>query len=118
MAAPSFRPRDQPKNYQIETPSASEKVWWFHTFQATTIILLNTVLKGIGPPSVTFTVRFATSFDAVGTVLFSGTETSTTTGTDRTPAVALVPARRHVWIETTAISGTPRQIGFAMDKSP
>ena len=99
----------------IENPTASESISYFFTDVAITVAKLRAVLVGSVSPSVTWTVRFAPSREDAGTEIVTGgtVTTSTTTGSDVTaldePAI---PANSHVWIVTTAKSGTVGSINI------
>lgn len=84
----------------------------FFTDAGFTVGQLNAVLTGSSTPSVTWTMYFDAGPDRTpggGTEVITGgtTTTSTTTGDEITSFDnAVVPAGSHVWIETTAQSGT------------
>jgi hypothetical protein len=97
------------KSIIIENPSNSEDLSFFFTDVAITITKMRAILVGSATPSVTWTIRHGTDRSATGAEVVTGgsTTTDTTTGSDITsfndPTVV---ANSHVWIETTAQSGT------------
>lgn len=97
------------KSIIIENPTAAENISYFYTDVAVTVSRLMAVLVGSATPSVTWTIRFGPDRSGVGTEIVTGgtVTTSITTGSDVTvldePAI---PAGSHVWVETTAQSGT------------
>lgn len=97
------------KSITIESPSASEDISMFFTNKAITITEMRAVLTGSSTPSVTWTVRHASDRSAAGAeVVTSGTTTTSTTSGDDVTTFndADIPADSHVWVETTAQSGT------------
>jgi hypothetical protein len=78
-----------------------------------TIKSITSVLIGSSIPSVTFTLRYDSDRNAVGTeVITSGTTvTNTTTGTTITTFNnPIIPADKFIWLETTAKSGTVNEL--------
>lgn len=97
----------------VENPSNAEDLSFFFSDVAITITKIRAVLVGSDTPSVTFTLRHHTDRSAVGSeVVIGGTVvTSTTTGVEVTSFNdATVVANSHVWLETTAMSGTVAQL--------
>jgi len=96
----------------IENPTDSEDISIFQTPFDITIQREVCVTSG-STPSVTITLRFASSRSAVGTELNTGgnTITSTTTGnSDISFNNASISQESFTWIETTALSGTVSEI--------
>ena len=97
------------KSVTIESPDNAEDITLFFTPVALTINEIRAVLRGGLPPSVTWTLRYGSDRDAVGTEVIVGgtTTTDVNTGDDITvmdnPSI---PADSYVWLETTAQSGT------------
>ena len=92
----------------IEDPTASEDLSFFFTNKAITITEMRAVLTG-SSPSVTWTVRHSTDRNIAGSQVVTGgtVTTSTTTGSDVTSFNdATIALDSHVWLETTAQSGT------------
>ena len=103
------------KGIIIENPTSSEDLSYFFTDVAITVSKLLAVLVGSATPSVTWTIRFAASREDAGTEVVTGgtVTTSTTTGSDVTTFDnAAIPANSHVWVETTAKSGTVDSINI------
>ena len=93
----------------VESPTATEYIGWTLTEKAITISEIRAVLRGSSTPSVKWTIRHGTDRAATGAeVVTSGTTTtSTTTGDDVTSFNdATIIANSHIWLETTAQSGT------------
>lgn len=92
----------------VENPGPAEDLPFFFTNVPITITKINIVLVGT-TPSLTVTVRHDTDRSATGNEVVTGgtVVTSTTTGQDITTFDdATIPANSHVWLETTAKSGT------------
>lgn len=97
------------KSIIIENPSNSEDLSFFFTDVAITVLKMRAILVGSATPSVTWTVRHGTDRSAAGAEVVTGgsTTTDTTTGSDITVFDdATIVANSHIWIETTAQSGT------------
>jgi hypothetical protein len=95
------------KTISIESPTNIEDISYFFTNKAITISELRAVLTGSG--SVTWTVRHGTDRSGAGLEVVTGgtVTTDTTVGSDVTTFDdATIVADSHVWIETTAKSGT------------
>lgn len=93
----------------IEYPLNNEDVSIGFWNAAMTITEMRAVLVGSSTPSITWTIRHSTDRSATGNEVVTGgtTTTSTTTGSDVTSFNdATVPADSHVWLETTAKSGS------------
>ena len=103
------------KSIIIENPTSSEDISFFFTDVAMTVSKMRAVLVGSATPSVTWTVRYATSRSDTGTEVVTGgtVTTSTTTGSDVTTLDdPTIPANSYVWVETTAKSGTVDSINI------
>ena len=97
------------KTISVENPNNSEDLSFFFTDVAITVTKLVAVLVGSATPSVTWTIRHGTDRSAAGSEVKTGgtTTTSTTTGsTETTLDDPTIVADSHVWLETTAQSGT------------
>ncbi len=97
------------KSIIIENPSTSEDISFLFTDVPITISKIVVVLVGSSTPSVTWTVRHGTSRSAGGSEVVIGGTTTTDTGIGDTVTIFDDPsivADAHVWIETTAKSGT------------
>ncbi len=104
---PTAEPR-KPSTFSLEAPSGSEDGPTDYTAIELTVTSLRAVLRGSTSPSVTWTVRFASVRNAVGTEVVVGgtTTTSVTTGdTVTTLTNPVIPADSFIWIETTVQSG-------------
>ena len=101
------------KSIIIENPSASEDVSYFFTNRAITVTQILVVLTGSATPSVTWTVRHGLDRSVAGSEVVTGgtVTTDTTVGSDVTTFDdATIIADSHIWIETTAQSGTVESI--------
>ena len=78
-----------------------------HQFDvASTLSKLRIVVRGT-TPSITWQLRKGPDRSLTGTLMASGTATSTTTGHEVTSfSSATIAAAEHVWLVTTAQSGT------------
>ena len=97
------------KSIIIELPGDSENLSFFFTDKAITLTKMRAILTGSATPSVTWTVRHGTDRSAAGAEAVTGgtVTTDTTTGSDVTSFDdETIVADSHVWIETTAQSGT------------
>ena len=106
---PFGTPSDLSKSIIIEAPTASEDLSFFFTDKAITITKIRPILVGSSTPSVTWTLRHGTDRSAAGAEAVTGgtVTTEVTTGVDITTFNdATIVADSHVWIETTAKSGT------------
>ncbi len=104
------------KTIPIEAPGASENKYYFFTNIPITITEIRAVLVGSSTPSLTWSVRHGTDRTSGAEVVTSGTTTtSVTTGDDITSFNdATIVADSHVWVETTAQSGTVNEIGITV----
>ena len=103
------------KSITIESPTATEDISMFYTDDAITITKIVFVITG--STSVTTTIRHSTDRSVTGNeVVTSGTvANSTTTGNVVTSFNdATVPADSFVWVETTALSGTPTSLNITV----
>lgn len=106
-----------PHTFAVESPGASEDLpGWFTPF-AVTVTEMRAVLVGSATPSVTWTIRHGTDRSAAGAEVVTGgtVTTSVTTGSDVTAFNdATIVSDSHVWMETTAQSGTVNSISVTM----
>lgn len=103
------------KSITIESPTATEDISMFYTDDAITITKIVFVITG--STSVTTTIRHHTDRSNAGNeVVTSGTvANSTTTGNVVTSFNdATIPADSFVWVETTALSGTPTSLNITV----
>ncbi len=105
------------RSFTLERPSDSEDLGIFFANQAVTITEVVAVLVGSNTPSVTWTVRHDLDRSASGNeVVTSGTTTTNTTSGETVTIFndATIPANSHVWLETTAKSGTVDSISLSI----
>lgn len=103
------------KSITIENPTATEDLTMFYTDDAITVTKLVFVITG--STSVTTTIRHSTDRNATGNEVVTGgtTANSTTTGNVVTSFNdATIPADSFVWLETTALSGTPTTLSVTV----
>lgn len=103
------------KAITIESPTSSEDISMFYTDDAITVTKIVFVITG--STSVTTTIRHHTDRNNAGNeVVTSGTvANSTTTGNVVTSFNdATIPADSFVWVETTALSGTPTSLNITI----
>lgn len=97
----------------MESPDDSEDISIAFTNRAITITEMRAVLVGSATPSVTWTIRHGSDRSAAGNeVVTGGTATTATTSGDDVTSFddATIPADSHIWLETTAQSGTVNQL--------
>ena len=105
------------KSILVESPTNDEDLSFFFTDVGIRIIKIRPILVGSSVPSVTWTLRHDADRSAVGTeVIIAGTVTTeVTTGIDVTIFDdATIEANSHVWLETTAKSGTIDSINLTI----
>ncbi len=105
----------QSKSISIESPTASEDISMFYTDDAITVTKIVFVITG--STSATTTIRHSTDRSATGNEVVTGgtTANSTTTGNVATSFNdATIPADSFVWLETTALSGTPTSLNVTV----
>ena len=98
----------------VENPAVSDDITFFHTAEELVVSQINFVLTGA--TSATVTVRFAASRSAVGTEVITG-GTVVSSLTDQEVLVFnndTIPAGSWVWIEVTALSGTPSSVTISV----
>jgi len=103
------------KSITIETPTASEDLSLFYVDDATTITKIVFVITG--STSVTTTIRHHTDRSNAGNEVVTGgtVANSTTTGNVVTSFNdATIPLDSFVWLETTALSGTPTSLNVTI----
>lgn len=103
------------KSITVESPTASEDISMFYTDDAITITKIVFVITG--STSVTTTIRHHTDRNNAGNEVVTGgtVVNSTTTGNVVTSFNdATVPADSFIWLETTALSGTPTSVNVTI----
>lgn len=94
------------KSITILEPQAGDEATMWSTEQTITGISTNVILRG-DSPSVTWELRQGTDRSAAGTLINSGTSTSTTTLDADTSLIAgTIASGRMVWLEVIATGGT------------
>lgn len=103
------------KSVTVESPTAAEDISLFYTDDAITITKIVFVI--VWSTSVTTTIRHHTDRSNTGNEVVTGwtTANSTTTGNVVTSFNdPTVPADSFVWLETTALSGTPTSLNVTI----
>ncbi len=103
------------KSITIESPTAAEDISLFYTDDAITITKIVFVITGA--TSVTTTVRHHTDRNNAGNEVVTGgtvANNSTTGNVVTSFNDATVPADSFLWIETTALSGTPTSVNITI----
>lgn len=94
------------RSITVENPTGSENISMFYVDDNITIDKIVCVLLGT-VPSVTWGLNHATARSAASTSIVTGTTTDITSGSTITSfADATVPSKSHIWLVTTATSGT------------
>ena len=109
-----------PQLVTIASPTAGVIRVLLRPPQALTISRVDAVLSGGTSPSVSFSLRHGADVSAAGTAATTDsiTVTSTTTGSAITSFQAPeIPAEHWLWLEVTAISGSPQALTVAVQFS-
>lgn len=93
----------------IKTPSAAED-YTIINVGSVPIDIYEVESVIVGSTSVTWTLRKGTDRNATGTAIITGHVTSNTTTGDLTTVADSVAADSFLWLETTALSGTPAEL--------
>lgn len=104
------------KVLRLLSPSVAQKQAYFFTENGLTVSRLRAAIKGAAP-SVTWTLRFASTLDAVGTEVITGgtTTNDTTNGSDDILFTnAAIPANSFVWLDVTAVGGTVAELSVTV----
>ncbi|MCS5697495.1 hypothetical protein NZK32_00330 [Cyanobium sp. FGCU-52] len=101
----------------LTTPQAGERRILLRAPQALTISRLDAVLTGGSSPSVSVSLRHGADVSAAGTAVTSTplAVSSTTTGTTTSSLLnAQLPADHWLWLEITAVSGSPAAVAVVV----
>lgn len=91
----------------IESPAQNDDITWFFTNRAITCTELRLVNKEGTAGSCVITIRHGADRNAAGTIVYTGTITSNTTGHDITTfSDATIPADSFVWVEIGTTTDT------------
>lgn len=94
------------RSITVENPTGAENISMFYADDAITVDKIVCILAGT-IPSVTWGVTHGTDRSGAGTSVVTATTTDITSGSTITAfADATIPADSHVWLVTTATSGT------------
>ena len=109
-----------PQVVTIASPTAGAILLLLRAPHELTISRVDGVLSGGTSPSASFSLRHGADVSAIGTAVTTDpiTVTSTTTGQaiDSFQAAA-IPAEHWLWLEVTAISGSPQALTVAVQFS-
>lgn len=100
----------------LENPNGADYLPLFKTHSKVIVERITAVVQG-SSPSVTWTIKFGSSLGTGGTELVTGgtVTTNTTTGAEIVSFnVDTIPADSYVWLETSAIGGTPTWINLTL----
>lgn len=106
-----------PQTIWLKAPQADEKRILLRAEQALTISRVDAVLSGGSSASVSFLLRHGPDVSAAGTSVTSAAMTVSSTGTGTTFssfASAAVAAEHWLWLEITAVSGSPAGVTVAV----
>jgi hypothetical protein len=105
------------KALTIASPVNTDNISLFFTNTAITFSRFESVLRGSGSPSVTYTIKHGSDRSAAGTEVKSGgvTVTSTTTHAETTTFDnAAVSANSFIWILVSSVSGTVDELNVTL----
>jgi len=97
------------KKLRLESPTVAGEEDSFYTENGFTVSRIVAAIRGSASPSVTWTVRFASTRDAAGTEVNIGGVTTNDLSNGSSIILfdnAAIPADSFVWLEVTAVSGT------------
>ncbi|MCP9857953.1 MULTISPECIES: hypothetical protein [unclassified Cyanobium] len=104
----------------MPSPQVNDRRILLRAPQAQTLSRVDAVLTGGTSPSVSFSLRHGADVSGAGTAVTTDpiTVTSTTTGSAITSFQAPeIPAEHWLWLEVTAISGSPQALTVAVQFS-
>jgi hypothetical protein len=100
------------KTITVESPTASENITMFFTTKAIVVTRVDDVIKGT--TSVTWNIKYASTRDSgAPTSLFTADRVTSVTAGANTTTInnPTIPANSWVWLTTSALSGTPTELG-------
>ena len=110
-----------PQQIWLANPQAGERRMLFRAPQALNLSRFDGLMSGGSNPSVSVTLRHGPDASAAGSavtntpITISSTNGGTTTGTVVTSFQAsVVPAEHWLWLEVTAVSGSPAGLTVAV----
>lgn len=104
-----------PRSITVAAPIAGDNFTIFRTEASTTIGQVLALVRGT-TPSVTFVLKAGTDRNAAGTAItVSEAITNTTTGEEVAIINQPIPAGYYVWLEITAVSGTPLEFNVSIE---
>jgi hypothetical protein len=105
------------KHLRLESPTPAGEQDSFYTENGFTLSRMVAAIRGSGGPSVTWTVKFAATRDAVGTEVKTGGVTTTDPSNGSSIILfdnAAIPADSFVWLEVTATAGTVDELDVTL----
>jgi hypothetical protein len=105
------------KSITIESPLVGDDLTYYFTIPAIEVRELNAVIRGSG--SVTWTVRYDTDRNAVGTELITGGHPSSDVNGESITIFdnPSIPARSYVWVEVTNVTGQVEALHLSLQFS-
>lgn len=104
-----------PRSITVAAPIAGDNFTLFRTEASTTIGQVLALVRGT-TPSVTFVLKAGADRNAAGTAItVSEAITNTTTGEEVAIINQPIPAGYYVWLEITAVSGTPSEFNVSIE---
>lgn len=104
-----------PRSITIANPINGDNFTLFRTEASTTLNRVLALVRGVSP-SVTFVLKTGPDRNAAGTpVTVSEAITNTTTGEEVAITNQPIPTGYYVWLEVTAVSGTPSEFNVSVE---
>lgn len=105
------------KLLHLKSPTVGGQEESFYVENGFTVSRIIASIRGSGGPSVTWTIRFAATRDAVGTEVIVGGTTTNDLSSGSSIILfdnAAIPADSFVWLEITAKAGTVDELDVTM----
>jgi hypothetical protein len=104
-----------PRSITVANPIVDDSFTIFRTEVSTTLNRVLALIRGAGA-SVTFALKAGADRNAAGTaVTVSEAITNTTTGEEVAVINQPIPAGYYVWLEITAVSGSPAELNVSIE---
>jgi hypothetical protein len=104
-----------PRSITVANPIVDDSFTIFRTEVSTTLNRVLALIRGAGA-SVTFALKAGVDRNAAGTaVTVSEAITNTTTGEEVAVINQPIPAGYYVWLEITAVSGSPAELNVSIE---
>jgi len=105
------------KHLKLESPAVAGEESSFYTENGFTVSRIVASIRGSGGPSVTWTIKFASTRDAAGTEVIVGGVTTNDVSDGSSIIMfdnAAIPADSFVWLEVTAKAGTVEELDVTL----